>query len=278
MNNSGHILLYQAKNGQIAVEVTLEEDTIWLTQKQMAELFNKDVRTINEHIKTVYSEGELEEGPTIRKFRIVQKEGGRSVTRTIDGYNLDMIISVGYRVNSKEGTRFRIWATQVLRDHLVQGFTVNPSRYKDRLKEFEQAVALIKRTMQAKLLDTNETAELLTVITDYAHTWAWLQKYDDNTLSEPSRKAQPGYTLTYEEAIVAIAELKSNLMQKNLASRLFGSERGGDFEGIIGALYQTIGGKNCTPRLKPRQPICSILSSRTTRSRMATSVSARSSL
>lgn len=250
MNNSGHILLYQAKNGQIAVEVKLEEDTIWLTQKQMAELFNKDVRTINEHIRTVYSEGELEENPTIRKFRIVQKEGGRSVTRTIDGYNLDMIISVGYRVNSKEGTRFRIWATQVLRDHLVQGFTVNPSRYKDRLEEFEQAVALIKRTMQAKLLDTNETAGLLAVITDYAHTWAWLQKYDDNTLSEPSRKAQPGYTLTYEDAIVAIAELKSNLMQKNLASRLFGSERGGDFEGIIGALYQTFGGEELYPTIE----------------------------
>jgi hypothetical protein len=124
----GEIIIYQSNDGQVELEVHLEEETVWLTQKQMATLFDKDVRTINEHIKNIFSEGELLTESTIRKFRIVQKEGKRNVARILDCYNLDAIISVGYRVKSMRGTQFRIWATSQLKDHLIKGYTVNERR------------------------------------------------------------------------------------------------------------------------------------------------------
>jgi len=136
----GEIVIYRAEDGETVLDVTLEKHTVWLTQAQMARLFQKDVRTVSEHIANVYREKELRRDPTIRKFRIVQKEGKREVERKIDHYNLDVIISVGYRVQSKRGTQFRIWATNVLRDHLVKGYTLNEKRLQEsrhRLKELE---------------------------------------------------------------------------------------------------------------------------------------------
>ena len=125
------LLLYQTEDGQTRVQVRLENETVWLAQKQLAELFQKDVRTINEHIQNIYEEGELQPAPTIRNFRIVQTEGGREVERDIAFYNLDVIISVGYRVRSHRGTQFRIWATQRLREFIVKGFTLDDQRLKD---------------------------------------------------------------------------------------------------------------------------------------------------
>ena len=122
------VLIYQAPDGSIATEVKLEGDTVWLTQKQMAELFDKNIMTINEHIANIFAEGELEGSATIRKFRIVRQEGKRQVEREIEHYNLDVIISVGYRVKSQQGTRFRIWANRILKDYLVQGYALNTQR------------------------------------------------------------------------------------------------------------------------------------------------------
>src|SRR5680860_863317 len=140
MNNNqikkGEIIIYKTKGGEMSLDVKLEKETVWLSQKQMSILFNKDVRTINEHINNIYKEKELEKNSTIRKFRIVQKEGARKVVRNIDFYNLDIVISVGYRVKSQRGTQFRIWATKTLKKHLLKGYTINQKRMKE-LKDYQ---------------------------------------------------------------------------------------------------------------------------------------------
>ncbi|OGS93396.1 MAG: hypothetical protein A2061_08480 [Gallionellales bacterium GWA2_59_43] len=155
---TGPIVIYQSADGSIATEVRLEGDTVWLSQKQMADLFDKDVRTINEHIINVFEEGELEREATIRNFRIVRQEGQRQVVREIEHYNLDVIISVGYRVKSRQGTQFRIWATQRLREYLVQGYTLNQQRLEaqqEKLAELRQAIALSVRLIHNKILSSD---------------------------------------------------------------------------------------------------------------------------
>ncbi|PWV73821.1 virulence RhuM family protein [Halomonas sp. A11-A] len=148
MNTSSQapIVIYQEADQQVEVRLDVEQDTVWLTQRQMAVLFGKDVRTVNEHLLNVYSEGELERDSTIRKFRIVRQEGARKVSRNIEHYNLDVIISVGYRVKSPQGTRFRQWATRVLREHLTQGWTLSRQRFEENARELEAAMALVRKT------------------------------------------------------------------------------------------------------------------------------------
>ena len=143
------IEIYQSEDGRTEIQVRLSQDTIWLTQAQMADLFGKDVRTINEHIKNIFKEEELLPDPTIRKFRIVRQEGKRQVERELDHFNLDMAISVGYRVNSKQGTRFRIWATERLKDYLVKGYSFNYRRFEKNAAELEQALNLIQKTAKS---------------------------------------------------------------------------------------------------------------------------------
>lgn len=164
---SSELLLYQTEDGQTRVHVRLEDETVWLSQKQLAELFQKDVRTINEHIQNIYEEGELQPGPTIRNFRIVQSEGGREVEREIAFYNLDVIISVGYRVRSHRGTQFRIWATQRLREFIVKGFTLDDQRLKeggwtdayfDELLERVREIRTSERLFYKKVCDIYATS------------------------------------------------------------------------------------------------------------------------
>src|SRR5665648_741748 len=170
MPENNEIVIYTTLDGKETFEVNLKKDTVWLSQKQMAELFEKDVRTVNEHIGNIYKEKELIKSSTIRKFLIVQKEGNRQVERTRSGYSLNVIISVGYRVNSKRGTQFRIWATHVLKEHLIKGYTINEKRMReDRVKlvEFQKTSRIMERLLQNKALDSNEATGLLKVILDY---------------------------------------------------------------------------------------------------------------
>lgn len=163
--NRGEIIIYESKDGP-KLEVCLEDETVWLTKKQMALLFDKSVPTINEHIKKIYKEGELQENSTIRKFRIVQKEGKREVKREVDFYNLDVIISVGYRVNSKRGTQFRIWATKTLREHIIKGYTINENRLlqtQNQLKDLQETIALLQEKSKHELL-TGQEHEILNLI------------------------------------------------------------------------------------------------------------------
>lgn len=251
--NKGEIIIYKTKGGKTSLEVKLEKDTVWLSQKQMAELFEVKNPAISKHIKNIYTEKELEKSSTISILEIVQKEGNREIIREVEHYNLDMAIAIGYRVNSKRATQFRIWATEVLREHLVKGYTLNPKRLPEtNLKELEEAIALIKNTLKTKQLTNNESTGLLKVITDYANSWILLQKYDSNKLEDPKKKHKPKYELSYEKAIEAISKLKADLKSKKEASDLFGNKRDESFEGIIGNVYQTFGGEDLYPSIEDK--------------------------
>jgi hypothetical protein len=172
----GEIIIYKSKEGP-KLEVRLEEETVWLNQKQMALLFSKDIRTINEHIKNIYKERELEKNSTIRKFRIVQKEGKREVERSVDFYNLDVIISVGYRVKSLRGTQFRIWATKTLKDHLIKGYTINEKRLlqaQNKLKELQGAISFLQEKSKHELI-VGQEYEILNLLSNYAKTLTLLE-------------------------------------------------------------------------------------------------------
>ena len=241
----GKIIIFQAEDGQSSLQVHLEEESVWLSQKQMADLFAKDVRTVNEHIQNVYAEGELKTEPTIRKFRIVQKEGEREVARQIDHYSLDVIISVGYRVKSQRGTQFRIWATSVLKDHLIKGYTVNERRLAEKgLSEMEQAVALLSRTLQRNQLVTDEGKAVLEVVGRYAKSWSLLLKYDEDRLEFPKDRHPARQSLDYGQTQQSIKALKDDLLKRGEASELFGQERDHHLQGILGNLDQTFGGQD----------------------------------
>ncbi len=181
MNTRDQITIYQSTDGSVQLEVTLDQDTVWLTQRQLSSLFDKDVRTINEHIRNVLAEQELAAEATIRKFRIVQQEGERKVNREIEHYNLDMIISVGYRVNSKKGTQFRIWASHVLKQFLVQGYALNEQKLQEqqqKLADLKQAIALSSRLFQQQDLTASESQGILSILEKYSHALTVLDDYD----------------------------------------------------------------------------------------------------
>lgn len=250
--NDQQIQIFTSEDGQAHLEVTLEQETVWLSQAQMAELFGKDVRTVNEHIGNVYSEAELEKEATIRKFRIVRQEGKRQVQREIDHYNLDAIISVGYRVKSQRGVQFRKWATQVLKDHLVQGYTLNQRRLTERGIEFEQAVSLLSRTLTNQGLVSTEGEAVARVISDYARSWSLLQGYDEQQLTELNIK-QPGmHSLELEEALKAIGELKQTLIAKGEATELFGQVRGDGLASALATIEQGFGDELFYPNVATR--------------------------
>jgi len=252
----GEIVIYRAEDGQAAIDVKLEDKTVWLTQKQMSLLFQKNIMTINEHIRNVFKERELEEDQTIRKSLIVQTEGKKRVKREVLLYNLDVIISVGYRVKSKRGTQFRIWATNVLRDHLVRGYTLNEKRLqenKQRLKELQAAVELVEKARSTKALSASETAGLLTVITEYTRSWSLLHQYDSGTLTTKELHRKVLYRITEEEAKKAINQLRKNLMTRREASDLFGQEKErGILKGILGSIEQTFGGSQLYPSVEEK--------------------------
>lgn len=205
MNNQNPIEIYQTQDGTTQVEVRFENDTVWLSQAQMAMLFGKDIRTINEHITNIFDDEELEKESTIRKFRIVRQEGKRQVNREIEHYDLDMIISVGYRVKSKQGISFRRWATARLKEYLTQGYTINQKRLQQNAHELEQALALIQKTANSSELTLESGRGLVDIVSRYTHTFLWLQQYDEGLLAEP--QTQQGGTLpTYAEAFSALAE------------------------------------------------------------------------
>jgi death-on-curing family protein len=219
----------------------------------MALLFDKGIPTINEHIKNIYKEGELEEKSTIRKFRIVQNEGGRRVERNIEFYNLDVIISVGYRVKSLRGTQFRIWATKTLKEHLVKGYTINEKRLlqaKNQLQELQSAISFLREKSKHELL-TGQEQEILNLLANYAKTLTLLEQYDKEKLSL-IKKARGRFVLEYKDAIHVIDRIKKDLISKNEASNLFGQENSDRFKGILGSIYQTFGKKELYPSLEEK--------------------------
>jgi hypothetical protein len=181
-NDLGEVVIYRTKDSKTALDVRLVGDTVWLSQKQMGDLFDKNVRTISEHIRNVFKEKELDKTSVIRNFRITAKDGKSYDTQL---YNLDVIISVGYRVKSKRGTQFRIWATQTLKDHLVRGYTLNRQRFEKNARELEAALTLVRKTAGREALSSDQGRGLVDVISRYTQTFLLLQRYDEGLLTEP---------------------------------------------------------------------------------------------
>lgn len=237
------MVLFQDASGKTNVNVRLDGDTVWLTQIQMADLFVTTQQNIASHLKNIFADGELEEKATYKDFLLVRNEGSRSVSRDVAHYNLDAILSVGYRVNSKQGVKFRQWATQTLNEHLTKGFTLNQHRIAERgMVEAQQAMDLLTRTLAKQDDLSRESREVLALVADYAKTWKTLLQYDDGTLPIPVGTPAT-YALKYKVAMGDIGQLKQALIRKGEATPLFGQQRGEAFEGILGSIDQTMFGE-----------------------------------
>ena len=251
MNNQNPIEIYQAQDGTTQVEVRFEKDTVWLSQAQMANVFDTSSDNISLHLRNIFNESELDENLTSEDFSVVRQEGQRQVTRKVKHYNLHAIISVGYRVKSKSATNFRIWATARLKEYLTQGYTINQQRLKQNPHELEQALALIQKTANSSALTLESGRGLVDIVSRYTHTFLWLQQYDEGLLAEP--QTQQGGTLpTYAEACSALAELKAQLMAKGEASDLFGRERDDGLSAILGNLDQSVFGEPAYPSIEAK--------------------------
>lgn len=245
------IVIYE--DGSIVLDTRVGDDTVWLNQKQMANLFDVDSDTISYHLKTIYKNAELGKDATTEKISVVQTEGKREVKRKISFYNLDAIISVGYRVNSQRATQFRIWATSILKEYIIQGYSLNQKRLQQKgLQEFNQAIALLQTTIQSDTLACDEAKGLLDVIVNYGRSWSLLEGYDEDALEIPHYREDAKFILNYDEAKEAIAGLKKELMSKDEASELFGREKAGEFDGVIGNVYQTFGGDDLIPSVEEK--------------------------
>ena len=234
------IVLYKSPNGNIDLRVSFDGKTVWLSQKQMAELFVKNTPTINEHIKNIFNTGELKEGSVVRKFRITAKDGKSYLTNF---YNLDMVISVGYRVNSIQGTKFRMWATKILKNYLIKGYVVNKKRLLEQNRQLDmlkQSVDLI--TSKSKLPQLKgEMDSMLELISDYTNSIYLLTKYDEGKLTVGKVNQHIGFELSFEAAISFIESIIQNY--RGRLTEFFGQTNGDKLKSVIGTIDQTFGGK-----------------------------------
>ena len=240
----GEVVVYEASDGEVALDVRLEQETVWLKLRQMADLFERDLSVVSRHIGNVYREGELEREATFAKFATVRREGGRSVQRRIAHFNLDVIISVGYRVKSLRGTQFRQWATRTLREHLVSSYTLNERRLAERgLREARETLDLLARTLRSQSLVSSAGEAVLELVARYADTWRLLLEYDEDRVAAPAGTRPPSAALDHGQAVAAIADFRAELIARGEASPLFGNPRGDALEGILGNVEQTMFGE-----------------------------------
>jgi len=243
MNKDKRIEIYKTPEGKTEIQVSFEEDTVWLTQSQISDLFGKSRVTITEHIANVFKENELVKNSVCRKFRHTASDGKSYESQY---YNLDVIISVGYRVKSKSGTQFRIWATQRLKEYLVKGYSINEKRLKETQQQFsdlKQTIKLLENVVSSKELNSTEATGLLKVVTDYSYALDVLDKYDHQTLKKPSKKSKEKYKINYKEAVDAIHTLKD----KFGGSALFGNEKDKSFKSSLENIYLTFQKKELYP-------------------------------
>lgn len=250
MENSD-IRIFKTPEGNTTIEVKLEKETVWLSQKQMAELFGKDSDTIGLHLKNIYKTKELEEVLTTEKYSVVRQEGNRKVKRQIKYYNLDAIISVGYRVNSKRGVSFRKWATQLLKDYLIKGYTLNEKRLSqqnEKLKELQESVKILSNILNYKALTNDESVGLLKIISDYAYALDILDQYDYQELEIKDTSGKETFQLTYNEAVKQILTAK----KAHGNSDLFGREKDDSFQSSLATIYQTFDGQDLYPSIEEK--------------------------
>lgn len=241
----GEIVIYQTEDGQTAIEVKVQSETVWLRQEQIAELFGRDRTVITKHINNIFKENELDKESNVQNLHIANSD------RPVAFYNLNVIISVGYRVKSQRGTQFRIWANQVLRNYLIEGYAIDQKRLKEQsrqLEELKQTVKLLGNVVEHKTLNTQEAEGLLKVITDYTYALDVLDQYDHQVLEIQDTTPQELYRITHEEAMKAISGLKS----KFGGGPLFGNEKDESFNSSLATIYQTFGGQDLYPSVEEK--------------------------
>ena len=236
MENKGEIIIYESKDHQTLIEVKFDGDTVWLNRHQIALLFDRDIKTIGKHIANIFHEEELIKNVVVAKFATTAAD---TKTYKVEYYNLDVIISVGYRVKSQRGTQFRIWATQRLKQYLVQGYAVNQKR----LEQLQKIVKIIEESGKTEELQLSEAKGLLDIITNYTQSFILLNQFDSNRLTDEALNETIIYEIEYNEAVAAIEELKSQLIAKKEASNLFGNQKDDSFKGILGSIVQSFGGE-----------------------------------
>ncbi len=244
----GNIAIFEAADGTIRLDVRLERETVWLTQAQMAELFGRERSVVTKHIRNVFREGELEEATNVHFLHIASSD------KPIAIYSLDVILSVGYRVNSKRGTQFRIWATRVLRDHVLRGWSLNEWRLREvGLRDLEQAMALLSGTLVTNAIVTEEGGAVLDVVRRYASSWRLLLEFDEDRLAvTPRHPVPPTPEVTLASARQVVATLRDDLNSRGQATSLFGLERGDQLAAALGAIEQTFDGRPLYPNAQSR--------------------------
>lgn len=244
----GEILLYKTPEGETKIDVKLDQETVWLTQKQLSQLFQTERSVITKHINNILKTKELQRNSVCAKFAHTAKDGK---IYTSNFYNLDMIISVGYRVNSKRGTQFRIWANKILKDYLVEGYVINERKLKEqtsRIKELEKTLDIFSKVTESYQLKQDEFAGIIKVVKDYTYALDVLDKYDNQTLTISSTNREVSFEVTYEAARKVITKMKERFG----GSKLFGKEKDKSFKGIIGAIYQTFDKKELYPSIEEK--------------------------
>ncbi len=249
--NGTEIKIYHTEEGETSIEVKLENDTVWLSQGQMAELFGKDSDTIGFHLKNIYKSEELDGISTTAKYSVVREEGKRKVKRQIQYYNLDAIISVGYRVNSRRGILFRKWATQLLKEYLVKGYVLNQKKLEKenrQLNELKNTVKILENTVFHRELSNDESKGLLSIIANYSYALDILDQYDYQSLSIAETSGKEIYQLSYKEAIEQIKLTKKTYGN----SSLFGQEKDNSFKSSIATIYQSFNGVDLYPSIEEK--------------------------
>ena len=245
------LVLYTSADGTVRLDIQLEQETVWLSLNQLADLFGRDKSVISRHLRNIYQEGELDRQATVAKNATVQSEAGRSVVRDIEYYNLDAVISVGYRVNSKRGTEFRIWATRVLRQHLVQGYTAN----ENRLKELKQTLKLAADISARKTLTGDEASILLQTVSEYAAALDLLDDYDHQRVTLAKTSSRQAKAVTYDETLRLIDAMR----QKFGDSEVFGKEKDQSLHSSLNAVMQSFDGKDVYPSVEEKAVITAML-------------------
>ena len=243
-----NIAIYQTPDGETVIDVRLEGDTVWLSRMQIAQLLHTQPQNVSLHIGNIYREKELDEASTRKDFFLVQNEGNRKVSRLTKFYNLDVIISVGYRVKSQRGTQFRIWANRILKEYLIKGYAINHNAKAEQLDELKQTIAIMRNVLAHKSITQDEAVGLLRVISDYSYGLDTLDRYDYQTLDITQTTNREVFRATYKDAIEALAILKD----KFGGSDLFAHEKDDSFKSTMGVIYQTFDGQELYPSIEEK--------------------------
>ena len=248
LKGDSNIVIYQTPDGETSIDVRLEGDTVWLSRMQIAELLQTKPQNISLHIGNIYREQELDANSTRKDFFLVQTEGKREVSRRIQLYNLDVIISVGYRVKSKRATQFRIWANKVLKEYIIKGYAINQNARIEQLEELKQTIAIMSNVIAAHQVTKDEAIGLLRVISDYTYALDTLDRYDFQQLEISNVTTLESFRATYENAMEALRTLKRRFGE----SALFANEKDESFKSTLGAIYQTFGGEELYPSVEEK--------------------------